>query len=216
MLFSKFSRSYGVALMYHHVTDEDIDTIEACKCKIALFERTLNTAKAEGYRFVQIDEALQYIRDRMKIKFAIVTFDDVPDDVYQNAYPILKKLRIPFTLFMTTDYIDKPGYLTKEQLKEMDSDPLCTIGAHTKSHPMLRKISNSWEEMSESKKILEKILGHPIEYMAYPYGLQSSVSLKVMRQAKEIGYKCAFGTIQTPMSDFSKYFRYYLPRIVWN
>lgn len=216
MLFTKLSNTYGLALMYHHVTDEDIDAMEICKCRVSVFENVLERLRTEGYVFVNIDEALQYIKNRTKKKFVIVTFDDVPENVYQNAYPILKKLNIPFTLFMTTDFIDKPGYLTKAELLEMDLDPLCTIGAHTKSHLTLRGASNSFEEMSESKRILEKLVGHPIDYMAYPYGLQISVSRKAMKQAKAIGYKCAFGTIQTPISDFSSHFMYYLPRVIMN
>ena len=216
MLLSKRSDSYGIALMYHYVTDEEVDTIEPCKCKVKIFENTLSNMKEEGYIFVSVDQCLSYIKQKTPIKYALVTFDDVPECVYYNAYPILKRLHIPFILFVTTDYIDKQGYLTTAQLKEMDNDPLCLIGAHTVTHPMLRKVRNSWEEMNNSKEILEKLLGHTIDYMAYPYGLQTAVSIKVMRQAKKIGYKCAFGTIQVPISDFSRLCLYYLPRIVRN
>ena len=216
MFFSRISRSYGIALMYHYVTDEDVDTIDSCKCKVGAFAKTLIKMIDEGYVFVSVEQSLLYLKERKKIKYALVTFDDVPECVYTNALPILERLQIPFILFVTTDYIDKPGYISTVQLEEMDKNPLCTVGAHTTTHPMLKHIKNSREEMYDSKVFLEKLLSHPIDYMAYPYGLQNTVSVKVMKQAKRIGYKCAFGTIQTPISDFSKYTLYYLPRIVRN
>ena len=52
--------------------------------------------------------------------------------------------------------------------------------------------------------------------MAYPYGRQSSVSRKIIGQAKKAGYKCAFGTIQAPISRMSSKNIFYLPRVVEN
>jgi len=204
----------GVALMYHHVTNEFVDINDSCKCTVAEFINTLLQVKAEGRRFVSVSEMLKLIADKSNEKFAVVTFDDVPDNFYTNAYPFLKQERIPFILFVTTSFIDKPGYLSKEQILDLDKDELCTIGGHTLTHPMLRKVNNSFEELSESKKILESLLGHEVDYMAYPYGRQSSVSTKVMKEVKEAGYKCAFGTIQSPISDTSSKNMFYIPRIV--
>lgn len=213
---SKFSRINGIALMFHHVTDEYVEINESCKCKVGVFEKVLKSVKAEGRTYVSINEMIDIIKTKKKDAFAVVTFDDVPDNFYYNAFPILKRLDIPFTLFITTDYIDKPGFLTKNQLLELDNDPLCTIGAHTISHPMLRKVTNSQEELQVSKSTLESLLGHEIIYMAYPYGRQTSVSRRIMSETKNAGYCCAFGTIQSKISDCSSRNMYYIPRIVKN
>lgn len=208
------SRLHGLVLMYHHVTDEHVDILESCQCTVDSFRVSLVKLKSEGYVFVSVESLLRLIETKSDKKFAVVTFDDVPDNFYYNAYPILKEMDIPFTLFMTVGFIDKESFLSKEQLLELDKDSLCTIGAHTMTHPQLRRVRNSYEEMSESKTSLEKILDHPINYLAYPFGRQSSISNKVMKEAKKIGFECAFGTIQSNVNDTSSKSLYFLPRVV--
>ena len=200
--------------MYHHVTDEYVDINESCRCTVSEFNNAILQTMAEGRCFVSVDKMLDIIKTKSREKFAVLTFDDVPDNFYTNAYPFLRKENIPFILFITTDFINKAGFLTKEQIFELDKDPLCTIGAHTISHPMLRNVTNSMYELSESKNILEKLLGHPVDFIAYPFGRQSSVSRRVMIEAEKSGYKCAFGTIQSPISEKSSKNLFYLPRIV--
>lgn len=211
---AKHSKVHGIALMYHHITDEHVDINESCQHRIKEFKDTLLRLRNEGYTFISINDALPIIKKGLPSKFALVTFDDVPENVYTNAYPILKQLGIPFTLFVTTGFVDTIGYLSKSQLVEMDSDELCTVGAHTMTHPMLRKVNNAKEELKESKKILEDLLKHEVKYMAYPYGRQSSISHHIMKLTKDVGYECAFGTIQSPISDVSKNNMYYLQRMV--
>lgn len=208
------SRINGLILMFHNVSDTPIDIDESCQHTVAEFEAPLIRLAEEEYRFVDISEALRIIDGKSTDKFATVTFDDCFDSVYTNAYPFLKRFKIPFTCFITTSFIGKPGYLNKYQIKELDNDPLCTIGAHTVSHPMLCRVKNSREEIRESKEILEKLLGHPVHYFAYPFGQPSSVSSKTIRLAREAGFDAAFGTIPAPVSDISAKSRFYLPRIV--
>lgn len=204
----------GIALMYHHVTDEYVDINDSCKCTVAQFVKALLQVKAEDRHFVSVKDMLDIISNRRSEKFAVLTFDDVPDNFYKNAYPFLKSEGIPFILFITIKFIDKPGYLSKKQILELDKDDLCTIGGHTITHPMLRKVNNSFEELYESKKELEKLLGHEVDYMAYPFGRQSSVSKGIIKKTERVGYKCAFGTIQSPITDKSSKNLFYLPRIV--
>ena len=183
------SRINGVVLMYHHISDVRIDELDTCQHTLEQFKKSLECYINQSYIFVNIDTALKMIREKSEQKFAVVTFDDVPLDAYEKAVPVLLSMQIPFTFFITTGYIGTKGFMTKAQLKKLDNQELCTIGAHTKSHPMLRKV-------------------------AYPFGRQSSISHKVMKQAEKAGYKCAFGTIDATINDLSSKSLYYLPRIV--
>lgn len=212
---SKNSRLYGIVLMYHHVTDEYVDIDKSCRCTIQEFCNSINDIIQQGYQFVSIDEFYDIVNNHKENKFALMTFDDVPENFYFNAYPILKENNIPFTLFITRKFIDTKGFLKTSQIEELNEDTLCTIGAHTLTHPMLRKVENSYEEIKKSKEILEKILCKPIDYFAYPYGRQSAVSRRVMREVEKAGFKCAFGTIQVPISDCLKKHIYYLPRMIY-
>lgn len=211
---SKSSTINGIALMFHHVSDKHVDINESCQCTINHFKQVLEKLQREGRSFVSCDTMMTMIRNKDNTPFTVVTFDDVPDNFYINAYPILKQQGIPFVLFITSNFVGKPGYLTKKQLRELDKDSLCTIGAHTISHPMLRRVKDSYYEISESKKYLEALLLHPVNYFAYPFGRQSSVSGRIKKEVRRAGFTCAFGTIQSKISDTSTKSFYYIPRIV--
>ena len=212
---SKGSTINGVVLMFHHITNEHLDgVLESCQHSIAEFEHVIKDYLNQGYIYVSVQEALWMIKEKNKQKFAVVTFDDIPSDAYEYALPLLQRMQIPFTLFITTGFLNTNDYISEKQLKDIDKSLFCTIGAHTVTHPNLRSTRNSLEELKKSKEKLEKLLGHPIDYLAYPYGRPSSVSCKVMHQAKKVGFVCAFGTIQTYLNDISCKLDYYLPRIV--
>ena len=204
----------GVALMYHHISEYHLDVLDSCQHTIEQFINSLVTYQERGYEFVSIDEAYEIISSNSTKKFAVITFDDVPLSAYEFAVPVLQEKNIPFTFFITTEYLGKEGYITEKHLLVLDKLQLCTIGAHSVSHPMLRNVKNIGFELRESKKILESLLGHTVNYLAYPYGLKSSVSRKVIREANKIGYKCAFGTIQSLITDTSSRNLFYLPRVV--
>ena len=203
-----------MVLMYHQISDKQSNVLDSCQHTVEEFKSSIFSVIKEGYEIVSIDEALNIISKHDSRKFAVVTFDDVPISAYEIAFPLLKQYNIPFTFFITTDYIGKNGYLSESQILELDRCHLCTIGSHTISHPMLRNVNNSFEELVGSKSYLEKLLGHEVRYLAYPYGRPSSVSSKVIKSAKQAGYKCAFGTIDSLLSGCSARNIYYLPRIV--
>ena len=210
------SNVHGIVLMYHHVSNSYIPgELMSCQHSIKEFKSTILHLLKNGYKFLSIKDALDLVNEKCLEKFAVITFDDVPLDAYENAIPILKELQIPFTFFVTTSFLEKEGFVSKEQLVDLDRNcTLCTIGSHTITHPKLRRVSDSFEELIGSKRQLETMLGHSVDYLAYPYGRQSSVSNEVIQQAKEAGYKCAFSTIQSYISDVSIKNMYFLPRIV--
>lgn len=213
-LFSNSSKFSCDVLMFHHVTDTYVDAISTCKRTKDEFRQTLLNRIASGIKFISMDDVKELVCHGGKGKYATVTFDDVPNNFITEAYPILKELKIPFTLFITVSYIEKPGYISKCELIELVKDPLCTVGAHTMTHPQLRKVHNSYEEIVDSKKNLENLIGKEIKYLAYPFGLPSSISYKVTRQAQKAGFELAFGTILISMNEVSSRCRYYLPRMI--
>ena len=62
--------------------------------------------------------------------------------------------------------------LNWEQFIDLASDPLCTIAAHTVSHPALTLISDEKikKELSDGKKIIEDKIKKPVTHFAYPFG----------------------------------------------
>ena len=59
--------------------------------------------KAKGFAFVSIDQVLR-ARWFLPKKYVNISFDDGFKDIYTNAFPILKKYEIPFTIYLTTDF----------------------------------------------------------------------------------------------------------------
>ena len=199
----------GKVLMFHHVTDEWVDTIECCKCKVQRFKEIISEVQKE-YEIISIDS----IYDFHSRKFAIITFDDGCLDMYENAYPFLKKHNIPFTVYCATDLIGKPGYIGKKELMVLASDTLVTIGYHTKTHPMLRKVRNLYEEMWLAKEPLEQMIGRKIIHFAFPYGKLPAVGFKAVFLGKKLSYTTIMSTFDTYLTSFSLRFKWFLPRTV--
>ena len=203
-------------LMFHHVTDEFVDTIESCKCSVSRFEQIICQLKESGYRFISMDELLCLKSgSRSSDRIAVITFDDGTEDMFLNAYPILKRMAVPFIVYVTTDFVNRDGFINDEQLDALNHEPLCSIGSHTISHPMLRYADTARDEILRSKRILEQRLGKTVDHFAYPYGKLLAVSLQNMRMAKKAGYKSAVGTLHLGVSPFIlRNCTWYLPRIV--
>lgn len=212
---AKKSGACGHVLMFHHVTDQHVDTMEECLSTIHNFTTTLDSYKKQGYDFVSIDVALHYLRNGFQKKFVVITFDDIPESVFINAYPILKERSIPFAVFVAVNFVDKPGFITNKQLMALAADPLCTIGGHTMNHVNLAIVDNYEWEIKESKLELERLLNIEVKYFAYPFGTLKAVPSNVQAAARKAGYEVAFCTVNAPLSNGNlKENPFFLPRSV--
>lgn len=77
-----------------------------------------------------------------------------------------------------------------DQLREMVSSGLCTVGAHTMSHPSLIRISKqeAEAELLESKKMIESQLGVKVKHLSYPHSMNNEA---IRNLVKQIGYESA-------------------------
>lgn len=210
-IFCKFNNllpEKGRILMFHNISDEDIDTMECCKCKVNRFIEIITELENNNYEFIPISD----IDKKHRTKFAVISFDDIPYNVYANAYPYLKKHNIPFVIYISNSMIDKEGFITLEQLNIFSNDPLCTIGYHSQSHGFLHNCDNLSYEINDSKTELENIINKTINYFAYPYGKIEAIGLKSIRVAKKGDYYNAVGTYNTTITCLTKYMKFYLPR----
>lgn len=80
------------------------------------FRKIINYLRILGYRFVSLEDLKNSIAISRLERVAVVTFDDGFKDLYQNAFPILKKLNIPFTLFLTTSCVESEKLLWLHKL----------------------------------------------------------------------------------------------------
>ena len=132
----------------------------------------------------------------------LITIDDGWKSVYTDAFPVLKELKFPFTIFLYKRYVDGGGRaLTTPMIEEMLASGLCTIGSHSVDHPFPSKFRAAEkkgpeaykafldEEFGDSKVFLEKKFGKPVPTYAYPGGYITDEMFPV---AKEHGYKYLF------------------------
>ena len=208
-----FRHHRSMIIMFHHVSDEVLDdVIPSCKCKIDDFDKIIDFIKG---KVISLDDLLLKIdKKEFNGRRYVVTFDDVPEDFYYNAFPRLVAANMPFTLYVTSDYIDAEGYLSRRQLCEIANSPLATIGAHTMSHPMLCGDSIDIEkEVCVSREILEEMLNRKIRHFAYPYGSMLAVNKRVVDFVKRSDFDSAVVTLPGYINPFTSQNSYRLPRV---
>lgn len=152
----------------------------------------------------------------------VVTFDDIYDSVYENAYPVLKTNKVPFIVFVTPKLIDaidpssKHPMITMAHLQEMAKDPLCIIGAHGMEHKPFRNYNEeeARQSMEESKRWIEDKFGKPVDFFAFPFGRKVEVSNANIKTLSACGYYCGFSALDGSLKQ--KWFstRWFLPRIL--
>jgi peptidoglycan/xylan/chitin deacetylase (PgdA/CDA1 family) len=81
-------------------------------------------------------------------------------------------------------------------LRALASDPLCSIGAHTLTHPLLgpQPAAVARHEIAESKRLLENGLQQEIRHLAYPVGDPVAAGVREFRLAAELGFTTAVTT----------------------
>ena len=144
----------------------------------------------------------QKINNKPRTKI-LITFDDGYRDNYIHAFPILKRYKLPATIFLTTDYIGtdykkerykdvpwKRDYLRVDEIREMLEHNI-TFGAHTATHQHLTRIGleEARKEIEDSKVMVSAFIRSPVNAFCYPYGEYNE---KVKEIVKDCGFSCAF------------------------
>jgi peptidoglycan/xylan/chitin deacetylase (PgdA/CDA1 family) len=104
--------------------------------------------------------------------------------------------------------------MDQAELAQLEGSGLVEIGAHTVSHPFLpaHQAEMQGKEITESKRQLEELLGHPVATFSYPFGAYRGVTIA---HAKRAGYECACSTVEETVWRGSE--RFLLPRFeVWD
>ena len=118
----------------------------------------------------------------------VITFDDAFMDFYTHAFPLLRELGLPVTLYVPTGFLDAPDKppisrkvddpeklqpISWEMLTELATSSLVTIGSHTHSHFEMPSLSDEaiLDELTRCDNLLEKKLGRRMVHFAYPRGV---------------------------------------------
>jgi peptidoglycan/xylan/chitin deacetylase (PgdA/CDA1 family) len=182
-------------LCYHHIRDWEEDEAEVDQPYIvppAMFAEQMDFLDQHGYHPISPDQLVAYLTGAGTLpeRPVLITFDDSDDSQWTNALPILQKHNFIATFFIMTVVLDKPNYLSSEQVQALDRMGM-TIGAHTWDHHQVTKYSaDDWKaQVAEPTAYLAELTGHPIKYFAYPYGLWNEEAIPHIKRA---GFAAAF------------------------
>ena len=99
----------------------------------------IKNLKYEFYNPKLFEEEFDKVKNKKKI---LITIDDGFKSFYEEAWPYLKENNIPFILFVSTEPVGKNGYMTWNQIIEIEDSKLGIIGHHSHTHEYLIDITN--------------------------------------------------------------------------
>ena len=178
--FSASAQNQAVILQYHHVSTE---TPPITSISPEDFERHINYLQVNDFHVLPLETVISNLRNGISLpdKTAVITFDDGYTSVYETAFPRLKAIGWPFTVFVTSGLVgsNERLYATWNQIREMAING-ATIANHTISHPYLLERDESMNqdewlaqvelEIIGAEKTITEETGQNHKLLAYPYG----------------------------------------------
>jgi len=199
-----------IVLMYHRFEE---NKYPSTNIKVADFIKQIDLIKKNDFTFIDagnFESSLINLKDKKKI---LLTIDDAFKSFYEQAWPILKKNKIPFILFINTREIGSSGYMNWKQIKEISKEKFVHIGNHSFSHDYL--VDKTKSEISNDISLaitdLKKNLGYNTPFFSYPFGEYSNELKNIV---KNFGFKYAFGQHSGVVDETKNFFE--LPRFSIN
>jgi peptidoglycan/xylan/chitin deacetylase (PgdA/CDA1 family) len=167
---------------------------------VEAFAEQMRYLGREGYRVVTLAEFVEWLQLRRQLprKSVVLTFDDGYRSFREHAYPVLKELGFPATLFVYTDYVGASrNALAWEDLRSLVAEGF-DVQAHSKTHGDLRRAAGETDaqyarrmqaELADPPKLFQRQLGRGVPFLAYPYG---RVDEGLLARVREQGYTAAF------------------------
>jgi peptidoglycan/xylan/chitin deacetylase (PgdA/CDA1 family) len=156
-----------------------------------IFKKHIQIIKESGFDFYYREEFKENFDLPKNKKKILITIDDGFKSFYEEAWPYLRKNEIPFILFVSTQPVGKRGYMTWEQIREIEKSDFALIGHHSHTHDYL--IDKSDEEFISDIEKANSIFLNKIGYIpfvfSYPFGEYS----KFMKDYISKNFELSFG-----------------------
>lgn len=175
-------------LLYHSIDNEAVPQFKKWTVSPHTFDQHLRYLSEAGYQPLTVTEFASHLTNQttsqLPEKPVVITFDDGFADFYTNALPILQRYKMVATLYIVTQYIggtsewlqdmgegNRP-MLNWEQIMEIHKAGI-ECAPHTHSHSLLDLLDRkeAFNEIAESKSLLENHLGIAMQSFAYPGGI---------------------------------------------
>ena len=205
-----YSDDRGIlSLMYHRFNE---DKYPSTNIQMDIFKNQIDIIKKFKYNFYDPKNLEKNFDTPKSEKKILITIDDAFSSFYEFAWPYLKKEKIPFILFVSTEAVGKNGYMTWDQIKELEKETITYIGNHSHSHDYLvdLKTDEFIVDINSSSLIFKEKLGYNPIFFSYPFG---EYSLFIKEYISK-NFKFSFGQ-HSGVIDINKD-RYELPRFPIN
>ena len=193
-------------LMYHRIGEARNNWERRYCVSPERFASHMRALENRGMRPCRVEAFVAWLEGRASLPEGaiVLTFDDGFLGVYEHAFPLLAAMKWPATVFLVSGLIGKADSWTgrenpsgrihpllgRREIVEMARDGF-SFHSHSRSHPDLRALSGAAldGELAGARRDLEDLLGHPVPYLAYPYGWYDE---NVLDAVKACGYTAAF------------------------
>ncbi|MEO5650914.1 MAG: polysaccharide deacetylase family protein [Ginsengibacter sp.] len=182
-------------LCYHHIREAkpgQSETFKSYSVSPSQFASQMKALKDSGYETVLPDQLYNYLvhGGTLPPKPVMLTFDDTDEEQFSIGYQEMKKYGFKGVFFIMTISINRPRYMTKEQIKQL-ADEGNAVESHTWDHNMVTKYQGEdWDkQLVKPRKTIEDITGKTATYFAYPFGLWNAAAIPELKKA---GFKMAF------------------------
>ena len=184
-----YSNDMGMLSLMYHRFDED--KYPSTNIQMSVFKEHIKIIKDLNYNFYNPGDLEKNFNKKKIEKKFLLTIDDAFSSFYDIAWPYLKKEKIPFILFVSTEAIGKNGYMTWEQIMILEKEPNVYIGNHSHSHDYLVNYQKDdfINDIETANKIFVNKLGYNPIFFSYPFGEYSEFIKKHISK----NFKFSFG-----------------------
>jgi peptidoglycan/xylan/chitin deacetylase (PgdA/CDA1 family) len=176
-------------LCYHQIRDWTSADSKGAKDYIRpvnAFKADLKILADSGYHTILPDQLYDYLAygSPLPAKPVMLTYDDTDDDQFTIAAPEMKKYGFKGVFFIMTVSINRPKYMTREQIKQL-SDEGNVVTSHTWDHHSVKgyKTEQDWlTQIEKPKKTIEEITGKKALDFAYPFGLWNREAIPELKK----------------------------------
>ena len=206
----QYSGDEGVLSIMYHRFDEN--KYPSTNIKMDIFKKHIQLIKNLNYEFIHPEDFQKNFNTPKNQKKILLTIDDGFQSFYEIAWPYLKKNKIPFILFISTEPVGNKGYMNWSQIKEVENENFAIIGHHSHSHEYLINKSNKdfIKDIETANQNFSENLGYIPNLFSYPFGEYS----EFMRKYISKNFNYAFGQ-HSGVIDMNKE-KFQLPRFPIN
>ena len=208
-----FAADHATILMYHRFGEENYPSTNVT---LEQFEEHLEVLASGPYTVLPLEDIVLNLQSGTPLpdRTVAITIDDAYLSVYEEAFPRLKALGFPATLFVATRPVDRGlrAYMSWDQIREWQAAGY-GIGSQTQTHPHMHQqsMAENEKELRVSNERFLAELGMRPTLFAYPYG---EYNLDVIDLVKEAGFEAAFGQNSGVAHGYDGFFE--LPRFAMN